>query len=50
MTLFNPIAGFFEWVIQMYNLMPFAIQALIALSLAIVIAMSVFGIFYKVKH
>lgn len=50
MTLFNPIASFFEWLLQMYNLMPLAIRNLIGLSFAIVLSMSVFGIFYKVKH
>lgn len=50
MTLFNPIASFFEWVLQMYSLMPLAIKNLIGLSIGIVIALSIFGIFYKVKH
>lgn len=50
MTLFNPIANFFEWILQMYSILPLAVKNLIGLSFGIVIAMSIFGIFYKVKH
>lgn len=50
MTLFNPIASFFEWILQVYNLLPYALQALILLSLTIPIVLSIFGIFWRIKH
>lgn len=50
MTLFNPIAGFFEWILTVYSYLPFAVKALINLSLAIPLVMALFGILFRVKH
>lgn len=50
MTLFNPITSFFEFIATVYSYLPFAIKALINLSLGIVIAMSLFGIFWRINH
>lgn len=47
--LLNPIAKCFEFILQIYSLLPFAIKALVSVSLGLFLATCVISLFFRIR-
>ena len=48
--MINPLAPVFEFFLQFYSLLPYAVKAFINLSLGLFLVNCLFSLFFRSKH